>query len=424
MSGQAGVVTAGSGQQWESELVASLEQPGSSMTVVRRCADIGEVLATAATGRARIAVVDGSLRRLDTEAVQRLRAAGVVVIGVFPASDQKARTRLERLGITVLVGDTDGPAALLAAARSVLSDVRAETVDIDPAQAADPRRALPPVVRRTGIAEPEKPEQDGLVIAVWGPTGAPGRSMTASALADASAAAGRSTLLIDADVYGGVLANAFGVLEESPGLAGACRLAANGRLDGAELDRLCWAISPTLRLLSGISRADRWPELRPSALPRVIAAARSLVPVTIVDCGFSIEADEELSFDTLAPRRNGATLAFLAAADRVLVVGSADPAGLERLVRALGDLHETLPAVTPEVVLNRVRPGAGSADQALDALRRFTGIRTATLLSEDRVATDASWARGEPISVVAPKSALRREFAGLADRLVESRVPV
>ncbi len=141
------------------------------------------------------------------------------------------------------------------------------------------------------------------------PTGAPGRSTVALGLADAIAGTGRATLLIDADVYGGVLSNALGVLDESAGLAGACRAAADGRLDAVALDALCWAISPTLRLLSGISRADRWPELRPSSLPSVLAAARSLVPVTVVDCGFAIEADEELSFDTLAPRRNGATLA-------------------------------------------------------------------------------------------------------------------
>jgi len=36
---------------------------------------------------------------------------------------------------------------------------------------------------------------------------------------------------------------------------------------------------------------------------------------TVVDCGFSLEQDEELSFDTAAPRRNGATLATLLAAD-------------------------------------------------------------------------------------------------------------
>ena len=37
-----GLLTAGSGQGWENELVAALDRPGSPMTVLRRCVDIGE----------------------------------------------------------------------------------------------------------------------------------------------------------------------------------------------------------------------------------------------------------------------------------------------------------------------------------------------------------------------------------------------
>jgi hypothetical protein len=59
--------------------------------------------------------------------------------------------------------------------------------------------------------------------------------------------------------------------------------------------------------------------------------------VTVVDCAFAVEADEEISFDTMAPRRNGATLAVLAEADVVLAIGSCDPAGLERLIRGLAE---------------------------------------------------------------------------------------
>ena len=51
-----GVVTAGSGQPWESDLVTSLERPGAPMTVVRRCADMGEVLAAS----------DALVKELDT----------------------------------------------------------------------------------------------------------------------------------------------------------------------------------------------------------------------------------------------------------------------------------------------------------------------------------------------------------------------
>ena len=64
---------------------------------------------------------------------------------------------------------------------------------------------------------------------------------------------------------------------------------------------------------------------------------------TVVDTGFALERDEELSYDTMAPRRNGATLSALEAADVVLAVGAADPVGMQRLVRGLGELAEVLP---------------------------------------------------------------------------------
>src|SRR5207253_8718402 len=98
------------------------------------------------------------------------------------------------------------------------------------------------------------------------------------------------------------------------------------------------AVSRTLSVLTGIATPQRWPELRPSAVEVVLTLARTLAAVTVVDCGFCLEQDEELSYDTLAPRRNGATLAALDSADLVVVVGSAEPVGVRRLVHGLADL--------------------------------------------------------------------------------------
>ena len=138
---------------------------------------------------------------------------------------------------------------------------------------------------------------------------------------------GVATLLADADTYGGSVAQVLGLLDESPGLAAACRAVSTGSLDLAVLAQAAREVSPNLRVLTGIVRADRWPELRPAALAEVWARARFLAALTVVDCGFALEQDEELSYDTLAPRRNGATLATLEAADLVLAVGRADPVG-------------------------------------------------------------------------------------------------
>lgn len=407
-----GLLTAGSGQGWENELVAALDRPGSSMTVLRRCVDIGDVLALATTGQAAVAIVSADLRRLDTEAVARLRASGVAVVGVHPAADQPARTRLERIGITVVVPDDAGTEAVLTAVRAAVTDLATWR---EPAGGlSDPRTAIPPPGIPADVEDRDGPRPKGRVVAVWGPTGAPGRTTVATALAVELAQLRVPTLLIDADVYGGVAASAFGLLDESPGLAGACRMAANGRLDLGSLTSLCWSLGDDLRLLTGISRADRWPEVRPSAVPRVLGVAREMAPMIVVDCAFAIEADEEISFDTMAPRRNGATLALLAEADVVLAVGSCDPAGLERLIRGLSELAEAVPAATPKVVLNRCRPGVGSVDEAVRAVDRFAGTTVVATLPEDRAGTDRAWRRGVSLVDAAPRSPLRSAVKNLA----------
>jgi len=415
----AGLLTAGSGQSWENELVAALDRPGASMTVLRRCVDIGDVLAIASTGQAAVAVVSADLRRLDSDAVSRLRASGVAVVGVHPAADQRARERLSRIGISA-VADDAGVDTLLAAARTAVTELATRA---EPASGlSDPRWALPPAAAPAAVEMLDGPARRGRVIAVWGPTGAPGRTTVATTLAVEAAGLGAPTLLIDADVYGGVAASAFGLLDESPGLAGACRLAANGRLDLAGLTALCWSLGDDLRLLTGIARADRWPEVRPSAIPGVLGVAREMAPLTVVDCGFAVEADEEISFDTMAPRRNGATLAVLAEADVVFAVGSCDPAGLERLIRGLGELSEAVPDAKPLVVLNRCRSAVGSTDEAVAAIDRFAGVRVTARLPEDRAATDRAWRRGVSLAEAAPRSGLRTAVRDLARTLVGAQV--
>jgi MinD-like ATPase involved in chromosome partitioning or flagellar assembly len=237
-------------------------------------------------------------------------------------------------------------------------------------------------------------------------------------IADEAAAAGHVVILIDADVYGGVLAAAFGLLDESPGLAGACRMASNGRLDGATLTGLCWAVGPRFSLLTGIARADRWPEVRPSAIPMVLAVARGLADLVVVDCAAILETDEEISFDTMAPRRNGATLAVLAEADIVLAVGAGDPPGVERLVRGLSQLAEAVPETSPRVVVNRTRHSAASAREISDALARFTGLGVSANLPEDREATDKAWRRCVGLSVAAPRSPLRIGIVALTHSII------
>lgn len=415
------VLTAVTGATWEADLVSELGQTDHGITVVRRCVDLAELLSAAAAGTARAALLSSDLRRLDRDAVDRLAAAGVAVVGLVDPGDAEAERRLRQLGVGQVLSVAAGAAAICDA---VVQAVGALDTSHAARVVGDPRGALPQLTAPP--PPPPVPPGRGRVVAVWGPTGAPGRSTLAVSLADEVSRLGVPAMVVDADVYGGVVAQLLGLLDESPGLAAACRQAASGRLDPAELARLAWAVRPTLRVLTGIVRAERWPEIHAGAMEVVLDHARRLSEFTVVDCGFSLERDEEISYDTAAPRRNGATLAVLDAADTVICIGGADPVALQRLVRALADLREVLPDSPPLVVVNRVRgvviPGAPEREIAA-ALSRYAGVSDLTYLPDDGRAVDAAIGAGRTLAEAAPDSRLRCAVTALARRLLDLPEP-
>ncbi len=428
----------------EAELVASLGRPGA-VVVVRRCVDLPDLLAAASTGTAVAAVVSSALRRFDQDAVARLRRAGVAVVGlVVPPQEagaaaagagsaaDAAEVRLRQLGIEQVVvaspaadsGNPDGLAAEVA--QAVRTAVATDTatgagpgLDGPTALDGDPDRGT------VDLRSPATPPGPRRVLAVWGPTGAPGRSLLAWHLAGEHAAAGRSTLLVDADVYGGTIAQLAGLVDEAPGVVAACRAANAGALDVPRLAGLARSIplpsreAAPLSVLTGIGHASRWPEVRPAALETVLASARALAERVIVDCGFNLEDDEELSYDTSAPRRNAATLAALSAADEVLVVGSAEPVGLTRLIAGLDDLRSALEAAgaapTVRVVVNRLHASGRQRREVAAALERHAAVVPAGMLPFDPAATDRAQREGRLLLEIEPRSPLRLAIAGLVE---------
>lgn len=416
------VLTAVSDAVWEAELVVALARGDLGVAVVRRCVDLADLLATAATGSARAALLSADLRRLDRDALGRLAVAGVAVVGLVPPGDDEAERRLRQLGVRHVLPSDSAPEVLSAEVLLAVTGAAGPT--------AGERAALSQLgAAREPVAPPGSPAAvpqpgTGQVLAVWGPTGAPGRTTVAVALASELALLGRPTVLVDADVYGGVVAQALGLLDEAPGLAAACRLANSGSLDLAALAGLARTVTPTLRVLSGIPRADRWPELRPAALEVVLELCRSLAGTTVVDCGFALEQDEELVYDTAAPRRNGATLTVLSSADTVYAVGSADPVGLQRLVRGLAELREAVPGARPVVVVNKLRSSAipGDAEkEARAALARYAGVHDVLVVPADVAGLDRALARGRTLAEAAPASPVRAALAAHAADLVGTR---
>jgi len=375
----------------EDRLSAELLRHGHDL--VARCASADELAAAVAAGRAELALVGGSPRYLNERLLIEADSAGVRLLALV--SGDADRRHAAALGLHETAPDDAGWEELEA---RLLGDRP------DPA--------------------PSRPER-GAVLAVWGPAGAPGRTTLAISIAAELAAAGRSVVLADVDTYSGSIAPALGLLDEAPGFAAACRLAGASSLSIEELERIgerYGSANGGFRVLTGIGRPSRWPELSADRVAEVIARCRQWADYTVLDTSASLENDEEISSDLFAPRRNAATITALRQADEVLAVGSADPVGLSRFLRAHVDLVETLESDRMTVVMNRIRPGAiglSPAAQVRQSLQRFGGISSPVLVPHDQAALDAAVLSGRTLLDVAPRSPARQAIRSLvAERIL------
>ena len=416
------VLTAVVGER-EAPLVSGLERSAAGVQVVRRCADLVELLSAAAAGLARAVVLSADLQRLDRDAIAQLTASGVAVIGLFDPQDDEAARRLADLGVQqVLPADTPTE-EIAAAVTSAVADLsehqtraaRSRLGIGDPGLAAP----APPSGRRAAPVPSARPQ--GRVVTVWGPVGSPGRTTVAVTLAAELAAAGHETLLVDADTYGASIAQSLGLLDESAGLAAAARAANQGALDVSRLAEFAPYAGARLRVLTGLPQSRRWAELRSAALDTVWQHARRLATWTVIDAGFGLEADEEMMFDTAAPRRHGATLSAVTSADLVIAVGAAEPLGLQRLLSGLQDLAEVVLTGSPvKVVVTKVRDaavGAKAEQRVRDALDRYAGVREVVLIPDDRAVLDAAMLAGRSLTEHAPSAPACRPLTELASQL-------
>ncbi len=413
-----GALVAAGASSWEPAALEVLSAPGQ-VSLIKRCLDLPDLLATAATGTAHVAVVSDQLPGFDADSVDRLARDGVRTVAVTSGAfsgrrDQDrpaARARLLRMGVARVVDEhavADLSQHVLDAAElEVLSGGRDETA------AWEVPDAPPETLSAPGSGD----EPRGRLVAVWGPTGGPGRTTVAIGLAAEIAARGEGVTLVDADPYGGAVGQHLAVLDEVSGLLAAVRLANTGQLDSPRLAGLARQIGPGFRLLTGLPRPDRWTEVRPVALGEVLAAARLLDEHVVVDTGFGLPTTPLDPFAT-GPGRDEITLAVLEEAEQLVVVGSADPVGLTRQVRALRDLGEVRSDPPDLVVVNRMRNTLGWSTREIgDLVAQVAPQSRLVFLPDDRIATDRALVAGRTLAE-SGDSPLRRAMAELAGILV------
>ncbi len=407
-----------------SGIIAALRRV-SGIEVWRVTDDLPHLLAAAAAGLGSLAILHADLPAVDRTSVAMIRRHGLGVVGVLGVRTDAAGERLGRLGISAQLFDDSPPTEVERVVREALAGPAPPRPPRPEAQS--PARAL---VQPTpaGTAQPQWRQISPLtlagggvprrLIAVWGPTGAPGRSTLATTLAGAFAARGVQTLLVDADPYGGAQTAHFALLDEAPGLVAAVRDADRGELDQDGLESLLVDVGPRLSLLTGLPGPDRWPQLRPAPLEQVLSLCRQAARVVVVDCGFALEDDEELSYDTLAPRRNAATLTALGAADEIVVVGRADRLGVRRLAASLPELRRLVPVTATHLVLNRLRDDDGDR---LAAAARVLGGDPPYAVPDDPDTIAQALLVGAPLTRFAPDSPVVAAVGRLVQVLVDHR---
>ena len=242
------VLLAAPGVTREPELVSTASTAG--VRIVRRCVDAVDVLAAVASFPQAQPVISASLPRLVSATVDRL---GSATVGL--AEDPEDVDRLRHLGVSRIVRADSTPLwPLLIAAREV-DDIAGSVLQ---------------------IIDTPPPARCGLVIVVWGPHGAPGRTTVALGLADALAGMQRRVCLIDADTYAPSIGIALGV--QAPGILAACR-SVDGR-DETDIAAFCAQVSPSLSVLTGIGSTEQWPELRSANLESLWESVRANFDVT------------------------------------------------------------------------------------------------------------------------------------------------
>ena len=389
------VLVVASGAAWESQALTALaEHPGT--VVLKRCVDVDDLLAAAASGQAQAAVLGLESRGLDADAVARLAGHGVRAVAVVADEHAEAGTaRAGRIGI-----------------RSVLPvSGLAGLADVVLAAGLGPRPvAPPPGVDGAGPGgSPSVSSRRGRVLAVWGPAGAPGRSTVACAVAAELGRRGR-TVLVDADPYGGSIAQQLGVMDEVSGLLSAARLATAGEL-AERFATVQRGLDERLSVVTGLPRPDRWTEVRAGTVEHLLELGRGVGDV-VVDTGFSLETDPAGDLSG-RPGRNQLTLGTLEVADEIVVVGAADPVGLSRLARGLGDLSEVVGPTPVHVVVNRMRSTLGwSEKEVAGMVSGFARLAGLYFLPEDRAGVDRALVAGRTL-VETGESVLTGAVAGL-----------
>lgn len=265
--------------------------------------------------------------------------------------------------------------------------------------------------------------QRGKIIAIWGTSGAPGRTTVAinlaAALHHSNSLPPIRTLLIDADTYAPSVAHALGMSTDVSSLSAIARYAARGDVHAEHIEHAQQTSDEGIPVITGLSTPHRWREASPSALTQCLRAAREHAEYIIVDCA-SGTLDPLDDFGRFNAGRDEATAAVLKVSDLILVVARSDAEGLHRLMYSLEWLRAHISGPQVHIVANMVceeRAGSRPAQAIAQALAPYLPGEDISLISDDPQILSAQL-QGRSLMRGDHKSLAARDFEELSQRLI------
>lgn len=397
--------------------------PGAGLQIIRRCVDASDLLACAAAEPETAVVLSAGVPRLSSDVIARMDQSRRPLIALAVTDEDEARARAWGIGSVVRLGSPEATMAGIAMALD-LADAGSGHQSNDAHSGATASSLDDPGggVWTTGVWPAPR---SGMLIAVWGPPGSPGRTCTAIGLAQACAERGRQVLLVDGDTHAASIGMMLGMVDEASGLIVACRHADNGTLSPRTLRATARSLRPGLSVLTGLPRPDRWPDAREGALERLWPSCREAFEVTVVDIGADLDEDAHGSMNpVLGSRRNAAALSLLGQCDAVISVCRTDPLSIARLAIAYPAMRAAAPQASRLIGVIAAERGMAARRELRSALGGIGIADPVMRLEPTPRQTRRRLARG----LLHGESGInRRERAGLqqlAARLMENSRPI
>ncbi len=380
-------------QTWQLELISNLNDQ-SNLIIKRRCVDAIDLISSIQTNKSVTIIISADFALLNLETIKHISQNNLKVIGVYLADDLDQFEKLKNLGIKFTQGINFKDVESSALQLFNLIETKEETITSE--------FTIP-----------------GL-ISIWGNPGAPGRTSVAINTAFCLAKTNRPTLLIDLDAIAPSIASSLSLLSEIPGISSVIHDAIYGKLSKSNFDKNIFEVSKNLHVITGISNAKRWLELRTTGLIEVLNYASQNYAHIVCDLSSVLpdQIDKD-KFDQGIFKRFDHVPKILELSSHIVYVMQANPLSLIRCNENLEVLKE-FNLLDPYIVLNRVNPvylGKKYENLVNDILLRWTKIENIFIVEEDIELFAKYWLKAQEV-VYKENKEITNSFNQLTNNLI------